>query len=78
MDLADLIPVVAILASVALAAMAVRLYELRIESRRMEREAGVQAEEKRKLEQRLAVLERLATDRGVETAEQIEALRERT
>ena len=78
MDLADLIPVVAILASVALAAMAVRLYELRIESRRMEREAGVQAEEKRKLEQRLAVLERLATDRGMETAEQIEALRERT
>ena len=78
MDFADLIPVVAILASVALAAMAVRLYELRIESRRMEREAGVQAEEKRKLEQRLAVLERLATDRGMETAEQIEALRERT
>jgi cell division protein FtsL len=76
-DFADLIPVVAILASVAMAAMAVRLYELRIESKRMEREAGVQAEEKRKLELRLAVLERLATDRGMETAEQIEALRDR-
>ena len=78
MDFADLIPVVAILASVAFAAMAIRFYQLRIESRRMEHEATVQAEEKRRLEQRLAVLERLATDRGIETAEQIEALRDRT
>ena len=29
-----------------------------------------------RLEQRLAVLERIVTDRGVETADQIEALRE--
>ena len=77
MNLAVLIPIVAILASVAFAAMGVRLYQLRIESRRMERQAGIEAEEKRKLEQRLAVLERLATNRGIETAEQIEALRVR-
>ena len=75
MDFASLIPVAGILSSVAFAAMAVRVYQLRIESKRMERQATIEAEEKRRLEQRLAVLERLATDRGIDTAEQIEALR---
>ena len=75
MDFGSLIPVVAILATVAFAAMIVRVYQLRIESRNMERQATIVAEEKRKLEQRLAVLERLATDRGIQTAEQIEQLR---
>jgi len=74
-DFGSLIPVVAILATVAFAAMIVRVYQLRIESRNMERQATIVAEEKRKLEQRLAVLERLATDRGIQTAEQIEQLR---
>ncbi len=35
----------------------------------------MQAEEKQRLEARLAVLERIVTDRGIQTAEQIEALR---
>jgi len=74
-DFGSLIPVVAILATVAFAAMIVRVYQLRIESRQMERKATIAAEEKGKLEQRLAVLERLATDRGIQTAEQIEQLR---
>jgi hypothetical protein len=70
-----MIPVVAILATVAFAAMIVRVYQLRIENRHMERKATIAAEEKRRLEQRLSVLERLATDRGIQTAEQIEQLR---
>jgi len=74
-DFASLIPVAGILASVAFAAMVVRVYQLRLESKRIERQATIEAEEKRKLEERLAVLERLATDRGIDTAEQIEALR---
>ena len=36
---------------------------------------GLSPEEKHRLERRLAVLERIVTDRGIETAEQIEALR---
>ena len=75
MDFGSLIPVVAILATVAFAAMIVRVYQLRIESRQMERRATIEAEEKRRLEERLAVLERLATDRGIQTADQIELLR---
>jgi hypothetical protein len=41
----------------------------------LEREAGEQGEEKRQLQERLSVLERIAADRGLETAEQIDALR---
>ena len=77
MDFGSLIPVVAILATVAFAAMAVRLYQLRMENRMAERSAGIEAQEKRRLEQRLAVLEAIVTDRGLQTADQIEALRER-
>ena len=64
-DFGSLIPIVAILSSLGFA------------SRRMEREAGVTADEKRALEQRLAVLERIVTDRGLQTAEEIDALRDR-
>ncbi len=46
-----------------------------MQKRRLEREAGEQGEEKRRLLERLSVLERIATDRGLQTAEQIEALR---
>jgi hypothetical protein len=73
-DFGDLIPIVAILAAVAFAAIAVRFYQLRIESRQADRTAVLHGEEKRSLEQRIAVLERIATDRGIGTAEQIDAL----
>jgi hypothetical protein len=42
----------------------------------MELDAGRQAANKAELEDRLRVLERILTDRGLQTAEQIEALRD--
>ena len=75
-DFGSLIPVAAITSTVAFAWIMLRFYEVRSQNRLLSRQAGEQAAEKRRLEQRLAVLERIVTDRGSETAEQIEALRE--
>ena len=55
-----------------------RFYEVRSHNHALSREAGEQAVEKRRLENRLAVLERIVTDKGAQTAEQIEALRDGT
>ena len=56
----------------------------RLRERRLEVEAGMAAEKAaqyasrtQELEQRVRVLEQIVTDRGAETASQIEALRER-
>ena len=76
MNFAELIPVAGILGGVAIMWICYKYQELRVHARAMERDAGEQANEKRQLLQRLAVLERIATDRGLQTAEQIEALRE--
>ena len=73
----ELIPIVAIIASVAFVWLGLRHRQLNLEARRMEHEATIQSSEKRRLEQRLAVLERIVTDKGLQTAEQIEALRDR-
>ena len=54
-----------------------RYRQLTLEHRRSEMEFVEQGAEKKRLEQRLAVLERIVTDRGLETADQIAALRER-
>jgi hypothetical protein len=75
-DFGSLIPIAGILAGVAFAWIGLKHQELKLRARTLEREAGEQDEEKRKLLARLAVLERIATDRGLQTAEQIEALRE--
>ena len=75
-DFGSLIPVAGIFAGVAFAWIGLKHRQLVMEHKRSEREAGVQADEKRRLEQRLAVLERIVTDRGLQTAEQIEALRD--
>lgn len=76
MNLAHLIPIAGIFSGVAIFWICYKYLELRVRSRAMELQAAQQADEKNQLLQRLAVLERLATDRGVQTAEQIEALRE--
>ncbi len=76
MNFAELIPIAGILSGVAIMWICYKYQELRVRARAMERDAGDQVEEKRQLLQRLAVLERIATDRGLQTAEQIEALRE--
>ena len=77
MNFAPLIPIVGILAGVAIMWICLRYRQLTLEHRRSEMEFVEQGAEKKRLEQRLAVLERIVTDRGLETADQIEALRER-
>lgn len=74
-DFGSLIPIAGIFGGVAFAWIGLKHRQLMLEHKRSEREATFQSQEKRKLEQRLAVLERIVTDRGLQTAEQIEALR---
>jgi hypothetical protein len=76
-DFGALIPVVAILSSLGFGFIWLRYHELKLASRRLEQEAGVTADEKRALEKRLAVLERIVTDSGARTTAEIEALQER-
>ena len=76
MNFSELIPIAGILSGVAIMWICYEYQALRLQARGMERDFGEQAEEKRQLLQRVAVLERIATDRGLQTAEQIEALRE--
>lgn len=76
MDFAALIPIAGISAGVAIMWIGYKYQELRVIGRKAREEAAQESAEKKKLEARLAVLERLATDRGIETAEQIEALRQ--
>lgn len=76
MDFSALIPVTAILSGVAFVWIGYKYQELKVTSRNANAEAEHEAAEKKRLEARLAVLERIVTDRGIETADQIEALRE--
>ena len=76
MDFAALIPVAGISAGVAIMWICLKYRQVAHEDRRSGREFSLQGEEKRRLEQRLAVLERIVTDRGLQTADQIEALRD--
>ena len=75
MDLAALIPVAGMLTGLGFFWISFRYKALMVQSRHMERDALQSAAEKKRLEDRLAVLERIVTDRGIQTAEQIEALR---
>lgn len=77
MDFGDLIPVAGIMAGLGFAWIGFKNRELRVLSRRSGEEAAREAAEKKRLEARLAVLERIVTDRGIQTADQIEALRDR-
>ena len=77
MDFSSLIPIAGILSGVAIMWICYKYQELRVIGRKAQDEAALGRAEKKRLEARLAVLERIATDRGIQTAEQIEALRER-
>lgn len=77
MDFAALIPVAGIFSGVAIIWIGYKYQELKIVGRRATQEAELERAEKKRLEARLAVLERIVTDRGMQTAEQIEALRAR-
>ncbi|MEO5612803.1 MAG: hypothetical protein ABIT68_08700 [Sphingomicrobium sp.] len=74
MDFGSLIPVVAIMTSFGFGWIWLRYQELKLQKRQLECEADEQSDEKRRLQERLAVLERIATDRGLQTADQIDAL----
>lgn len=77
MDFAALIPVTGILAGVAIMWICYKYMELRVVGREAVEDAARERAEKKRLEARLAVLERIVTDRGIQTAEQIDALMER-
>ena len=77
MDLAALIPIAGILSGVAIMWICYKYQELRVLGRKAQDEAAEERSEKKRLEARLAVLERIVTDRGIQTAEQIEALRDK-
>ena len=79
MDFAALIPVSGIAAGVAMMWICYKYMELRVVGRKAVEEAAREHAEKKKkkLESPLAVLERIVTDRGIQTAEQIDALMER-
>jgi hypothetical protein len=71
-----LIPIVAILAKTFLKAMEVKERQIMSMGENTAEKAAQYASRVAELEQRVRVLERIVTDRGVETAAQIEALRE--
>lgn len=75
MDFSALIPVAGIFSGVAIIWIGYKWQELKVVGRRARGEAELERAEKQRLEARLAVLERIVTDRGMQTAEQIEALR---
>ncbi len=77
MDFAALIPIAGILSGVAIMWICYKYLELRVVGRKTLEEAEREHAEKKRLEARLAVLERIVTDRGIQTAEQIDALMER-
>jgi hypothetical protein len=73
-DFAALIPVTGILAGVVIMWICYKYMELRVVGRKAVEDAAHERAEKKRLEARLAVLERIVTDRGIQTAEQIDAL----
>ena len=76
-DFSALIPVTGILAGVVIMWICYKYMELRVVGRKAVEDAAHERAEKKKLEARLAVLERIVTDRGIQTAEQIDALMDR-
>ena len=77
MDFAALIPIAGISASVAIMWICYKVMELRVVGRKAIEERDRESAEKKRLEARVAILERIVTDRGIQTADQIDALVER-
>lgn len=75
MDFGALIPIAGIASGVAIMWIGYKYQELKILGRKAQGEAESERAEKKRLEARLAVLERIVTDRGIQTADQIDALR---
>jgi hypothetical protein len=77
MDFASLIPVAGISAGVAIMWICYKVMELRVVGHKAIEERDRESAEKKRLEARVAILERIVTDRGIQTADQIDALVER-
>jgi hypothetical protein len=77
MDFAALIPIAGISAGVAIMWICYKVMELRVVGRKAIEERDHESAEKKRLEARVAILERIVTDRGIQTADQIDALVER-
>jgi hypothetical protein len=78
MDLGPLIPVVAILTGLGWGWIGYKNRELSLRAKAAKHDAAEESAEKRRLEDRVAVLEKIITDGGLQTAAQIEALREQS
>ncbi len=75
MELGPLVPIVAILSGLGWGWLGYKKRELAHKYEFAKRDADEQRGEKDRLKERVAVLEQIVTDRGIETAAQIEALR---
>ncbi len=75
MDLGPLIPIVAILSGLGWGYLGYKKRELAHKYDYAKRDAEEQRGEKDRLKERVAVLEKIVTDGGIQTANQIEALR---
>jgi hypothetical protein len=71
-----LIPIVAILASVAHRWIKLKEKQLTVQTHETAEKAAQYAAHTERLEQRVRVLERIATDKGVDVAAEIEQLRD--
>jgi hypothetical protein len=76
MDLGPLVPIVAIVSGLGWGWLGYKKRELQVRADAARRDATEQRSEKQVLEQRVATLERIITDGGLQTAAQIEALRD--
>jgi hypothetical protein len=77
MDVAALIPIAGISAGVLIMWICYKVMELRVVGRTAIGERDRERADKKRLEARVAILERIVTDRGIQTADQIDALVER-
>ena len=77
MDLGPLVPIAAMGVGLGWGIIGLKRKQLDIVARRATAEASSERAQKLELEQRVRVLEKIVTDGGLQTAAQIEALRER-
>jgi len=77
MDLGPLVPIAAMGVGLGWGIIGLKRKQLDIVARRATEEAASERSQKMELEQRVRVLEQIVTDGGLQTAAQIEALRER-